>query len=149
MKLTILLSTQVLYPELECPSNQWASSTHVQKVHDRVAQICKSGSALGVYLEMDKCDNPKDCLECKGLKDIFDACQEDGTCPDCPAWIEFVRSVAPTVTPIRVESPTWDDWSNNYQARSSAVVRAPTTFWPAMFLFLALVSSAGSLFAAI
>eukprot|EP00571_Detonula_confervacea_P007365 CAMPEP_0172313228 /NCGR_PEP_ID=MMETSP1058-20130122/19738_1 /TAXON_ID=83371 /ORGANISM="Detonula confervacea, Strain CCMP 353" /LENGTH=476 /DNA_ID=CAMNT_0013026845 /DNA_START=128 /DNA_END=1558 /DNA_ORIENTATION=- len=133
---------EVLYGSLECPSNQWSSSIHVNMVQDRVAQVCKSGAALGVYLEMDKCDTPRDCLECKGLKEIYESCQENGSCPDCSAWPQFVRSTSPTVTPVRVQSPSWDDWAGTYgSTRSSADVGL--RFWH-LVLF-----SAGSLFVAI
>jgi len=141
-------TVQVLYGDLECPSNNWASSIHVDMVQDRVAQICKSGAALGVFLEMDKCDTPRDCLKCEGLKEIYDSCQKDGSCPDCATWTEFVRSSAPSVTPIRIEIPTFDNWNENFQTRSAADVGAPS--WPSTTLVLLILSSVvGSLFTAI
>jgi len=114
-------SVEVLYGDLECPSNQWTSAKHVTQVKDRVRNICKAGAALGVYLEMDKCDTKKDCLQCEGLREIYDQCIADGSCPECSTWTEFLVSVAPTVTPIRVASPSWDDWAGNiYSSRNSA-----------------------------
>eukprot|EP00581_Thalassiosira_minuscula_P004316 CAMPEP_0183747744 /NCGR_PEP_ID=MMETSP0737-20130205/67411_1 /TAXON_ID=385413 /ORGANISM="Thalassiosira miniscula, Strain CCMP1093" /LENGTH=967 /DNA_ID=CAMNT_0025983461 /DNA_START=817 /DNA_END=3721 /DNA_ORIENTATION=- len=111
-------TVQVLYGTLECPSNQWESAIHVDMVHDRVAEICKSGTLLGVYLEMDKCDTKTDCLKCEGLKEIYDSCHENGSCPYCPTWTQFVKSDAPTVTPLRIESPTFENW--NHHSRSAA-----------------------------
>jgi hypothetical protein len=123
-------TVEALYAELECPSNKWTSEIHVEMVKQRVAQICKTGSALGVYLEMDECDTPgSDCLQCEGLKEIYESCLIDGSCPDCPKWTEFLISSAPTVTPVRVESPTWDDWASNYGSRSSAAFTG-TPDWP-------------------
>jgi len=70
---------------------------------------------------MDKCDTKKDCLQCEGLREIYDQCIADGSCPECSTWTEFLVSVAPTVTPIRVASPSWDDWAGNiYSSRNSA-----------------------------
>lgn len=134
---------EVLYGNLECPANKWASAIHLDMVTDRVAQICKSGVALGVYLEMDKCDTPSDCLECEGLKEIFESCQENGSCPECSVWPQFLRSVAPTVTPIRIESPSWDDWAGkDYGESASSGVGTQFSVYLVLF-------SAGSLFAAI
>lgn len=112
---------KVLYGDLECPSNEWSSAAHVGMVKDRVAEICKSGSALGVYLNMDQCSVRGDCLQCEGLADIFESCQVDGTCPECPSWPDFVKSAAPTVTPLRVESPTFGDWDYVPRGRASAL----------------------------
>lgn len=141
-------TVKVMYGALECPSDEWTSALHVDMVKERVAQICTTGSALGVYLEMDACDNSRDndCLECEGLRGIYEACQLDESCPNCPRWTDFVRSSAPTVTPIRVESPTWSDWANNYGGRSAADVAAPS--WHVISSVLLLLS-AGYPFAAI
>mmetsp|Transcript_29759 Transcript_29759/g.56286 ORF Transcript_29759/g.56286 Transcript_29759/m.56286 type:complete len:484 (+) Transcript_29759:161-1612(+) len=140
-------TVKALYGELECPSNKWDSISHVDMVHDRVAQVCKAGAALGVYLEMDKCETKRDCLECDGLRKIYDSCQELGTCPHCASWVDFVRSVAPTVTPIRIKSPTFDDWNQNYQDRSAADVKALP--WTAVTLVFIPLYLAGSLFSTI
>lgn len=122
-------TVKVLYGDLECPSNPNSSAKHVELVRDRVAQVCKAGAALGVFLEMDKCDNSRDCLECSGLKEIYESCQLDGSCPDCNTWTQFVRSSPPTVTPIRIGSPTWDDWATNYHnSRSAAEVNSPSLY---------------------
>ncbi|KAL7533098.1 hypothetical protein ACHAXR_008567 [Thalassiosira sp. AJA248-18] len=137
---------EILYGELECPANEWASVKHVDMVQDRVSQVCKAGAALGVYLEMDKCDPPSGCLQCDGLKEIYETCLEDGSCPDCATWTQFLRSVAPTVTPIRVESPSWDDWSTTYGTRSGAV-GARLSYWPAVSLVCLVLFSAGTLLA--
>ena len=138
---------KVLHGALECPADKWTSEVHVGMVKERISQICKTGSALGVYLEMDRCDNPRDgdCLACEGLKELYESCSADGTCPDCPRWTEFVRSSAPTVTPLRVESPTWDDWANNYGTRSSG--RRDALTWPAVASVLLL--SVGALVRAV
>lgn len=58
--------------------------------------MCKAGAALGVFLEVDKCDTPKDCLQCEGLREIYDQCIADGSCPECSTWTQFLISVAPT-----------------------------------------------------
>jgi len=121
-------TVKVLNGPLECPANIWSSAAHVDMVKDRVAEVCKAGSALGVYLEMDQCSR-SDCLECEGLKDIFESCQENGSCPHCPTWTQFVRSSAPTVTPIRVESPQFDDWAKNYGSRNSAYIGTSSLYW--------------------
>lgn len=112
-------TVKALYGELECPPNQWTSAIHVDMAQERVGQICKAGSALGVHLEMNKCDTPSDCLECDGFKEIHESCLANGSCPECATWTEFLISTSPTVTPIRVTSPSWDDWSSNYGVRSS------------------------------
>jgi len=130
---------KVLYGALECPTNTWNPPVHVDNVHNRVAQLCKSGNALGVYMDINKCDTPSDCLECEGLTEIYAACLEDGSCPDCSEWAQFLESVAPTVTPIRVESP--DDW--DYQPRKSSAV--DIRMQPAVFLACLMLFSAGSL----
>jgi hypothetical protein len=58
------------------PAGEWTSEDHVTMVRDRVARVCTAGAALGVYLEMDKCDDTApDCVACEGLKEIFEACQ--------------------------------------------------------------------------
>jgi len=136
-------TVQVLYGTLECPSNQWESAIHVDMVHDRVAEICKSGTLLGVYLEMDKCDTKTDCLKCEGLKEIYDSCHENGSCPYCPTWTQFVKSDAPTVTPLRIESPTFENW--NHHSRSAADTGEHA--WPTMTLLVFLLSQlVGTLF---
>ena len=114
---------KVLYGELECPGNKWTSSKHLDMIPQRVSQVCKAGAALGVYLEMNPCGDRfagRSCLKCDGLKEVYEGCVELGTCPDCATWSQFIRSSAPTVTPIRVESPTWDDWATTYGSRPSA-----------------------------
>jgi hypothetical protein len=124
-------TVEVLYGDLECPANEWGSLLHAERVKDRVAQICKTGSALGVYVEMNKCDIPTGCLSCDGISDIYDSCQQDGTCPACATWTDFVRSSAPTVVPLRVQPPSWEDWSNsNYNSRSGGdIIRISACLW--------------------
>ena len=112
-------SVEVLYGDLECPSSEWGSLEHVDLVKTRVSEVCKSGAALGIYVEIDKCDTPTNCVTCEGLKDIYDSCRDDGSCPHCETWTQFVKSSAPTVTPIIVESPSWEDWAANQPPRDS------------------------------
>jgi len=144
LKLNFGGTVEVLYGDLECPAGKWTSAMHVDMVQDRVAHVCRSGSALGVYLEMEKCDAPGKCLKCDGLKEIYKSCQEVGTCPDCPAWTDYLISSAPTVTPVRRDPPSWDDWASNYGMRSS---RAETRDLgrPTLFLSFLILFSAGSL----
>lgn len=85
-------SVEVLYGDLECPASEWESAAHVDLVKTRVSEVCKAGTALGVYVEMEKCDTPSNCLQCEGLKEIYESCKEDGSCPYCGTWTEFVRS---------------------------------------------------------
>jgi hypothetical protein len=126
-------TVEVLYGELECPSNQWSSAVHVDMVQERVNNVCKAGAALGVYLEMSECINdPSDCLDCEGLKEIYDACVQNGTCPYCQTWTQFVKSSSPTVTPQRVQPP--EDWSSFYGARSDGTVGASICFAVSMSL---------------
>ncbi|KAL3800656.1 hypothetical protein HJC23_006118 [Cyclotella cryptica] len=115
-------SVEVLYGDLECPSNEWTSLAHVDLVKARVSQVCKAGAALGVFIEMDQCDTPSNCVQCDGLKELYDSCQQDGSCPDCSSWTQFVKSSAPTVTPLRVQPPSWEDWSNSLPPRSAAAI---------------------------
>eukprot|EP00569_Conticribra_weissflogii_P004639 CAMPEP_0171337456 /NCGR_PEP_ID=MMETSP0878-20121228/6694_1 /TAXON_ID=67004 /ORGANISM="Thalassiosira weissflogii, Strain CCMP1336" /LENGTH=475 /DNA_ID=CAMNT_0011839077 /DNA_START=8 /DNA_END=1432 /DNA_ORIENTATION=- len=103
-------TVEVLYGELECPASQWTSLVHVGMVKERIAHVCNAGAVLGVYIEMDQCDVPIDCVECKELKDLYEQCKADGTCAACATWTDFVRSSAPTVAPLRVQPPSWDDW---------------------------------------
>jgi hypothetical protein len=120
-------TVEALYAELECPANEWSSAAHVSMIHDRINYVCKAGAALGVYLEMNECvDDPSDCLECDGLKELYDACIVDGTCPDCQTWTQFVRSSAPSVTPQRIEPP--EDWGAFYGATSDGTVGTPPWF---------------------
>jgi len=137
-------TVKVLNGSLECPANIWSSAAHVDMVKDRVAEVCKTGSAVGVYLEMDQCSTRSDCLECEGLKDIFESCQEDGSCPHCPTWTQFVRSSAPTVTPIRVESPQFDDWAKNYGSRNSAYIGTSSSYWKHIVSLVCLLVLTGS-----
>lgn len=113
-------SVGVLYGDLECPASEWESVAHVDLVKVRVSEVCKAGAALGVYVEMDECDTPNNCVQCEGLKDLYNSCKEDGSCPHCETWTQFVRSSAPTITPIRVESPSWEDWAANQPPRTSS-----------------------------
>mmetsp|Transcript_8500 Transcript_8500/g.17093 ORF Transcript_8500/g.17093 Transcript_8500/m.17093 type:complete len:520 (-) Transcript_8500:28-1587(-) len=112
-------TVEVLYGELECPASQWTSLVHVGMVKERIAHVCNAGAVLGVYIEMDQCDVPIDCVECKELKDLYEQCKADGTCAACATWTDFVRSSAPTVAPLRVQPPSWDDWSH-YSPSSAA-----------------------------
>jgi hypothetical protein len=109
-------TVEVLYGEMECPSGEWISGQHQIMVRERVAQICSTGATLGVMLEMDECDDGQDnCLICDGLKDIFDACILDGSCPDCQTWSNYVMFVsdAPTVTPLKIIPPDdWGEWND-------------------------------------
>ena len=132
---------EVLYGELECPASEWSSASHVDMVQERVAQICKTGSVLGVYLEMDKCGIPSDCLQCQGLREIYDSCTEE-SCEACPTWTEYIRSSAPTVTPIRVSSPTFEDW--DYRPRSSAVESVSSPYWGVVSSLVCLIVISGS-----
>lgn len=113
-------SVEVLYGDLECPASEWESLAHVDLVKVRVSEVCKAGAALGVYVEMASCDTPSNCVQCEGLKELYDSCKQDGSCPYCETWTQFVRSSAPTVTPIRVESPSWEDWAANQPPRTSS-----------------------------
>jgi hypothetical protein len=120
-------TVEALYGDLECPANQWTSATHVTMVKERVNNACKAGSALGVYLEMNECvDDPSDCLECDGLKELYDACKEDGSCPDCQTWTQFVQSSAPTVTPLIIQPP--EDWGSFHGATSDGIAVTPYRF---------------------
>jgi hypothetical protein len=130
-------TVEVLQGDLECPGSQNNNALHAEMVKDRVPQVCKSGAALGVYLEMDECDTPSDCRLCEGLREIFDSCQLDGSCPDCATWTQFLISAAPTVTPLRIESPSYEDWMNNYgQPRRSAAGVGASSWHAASLVFL-------------
>jgi len=148
-------SVQVLYGTLECPALNRVSRVHAQMVHTRVAEVCKSGSALGVYLEMDKnCGNRTDCLQCEGLAEIFETCQQDGTCPNCTTWAQSLQTMSPTVAPPTADPssapslsdniwvPTGDQWWNRDDESSSMRLGA----WSFVSLSFVLLS-AGSLFA--
>jgi hypothetical protein len=126
-------TVEALYGDLECPSNQWSSAAHVTMVLERVNNVCKAGAALGVYLEMNECvDDPSDCLECVGLKELYEACVEDGSCTDCLTWTQYVRSSAPTVTPLKIQPP--EDWSSFYGATSDGYVGSTQQHWLAVLL---------------
>ena len=118
-------TVHALWGPLECPAGQWISADHVDMLVERVAGVCRAGLALGVYLEMDKCaGSSRDCLKCEGLREVYDTCRADGTCPECNLWTEHMISVAPTVTPIRVGSPEdFSDWLGHYGPRSGGVAR--------------------------
>ena len=133
-------TVEALYGDLECPSNQWSSAAHVTMVHERVNNVCKAGAALGVYLEMNECvDDPSDCLECEGLKEMYDACVDDGSCPDCSTWTQYVRSSAPTVTPLKIQPP--EDWSSFYGATSDGIAGTQQHWLAALLLFLSFVTA--------
>ena len=126
-------TVEALYGDLECPSNQWSSAAHVTMVLERVNNVCKAGAALGVYLEMNECvDDPSDCLECVGLKELYEACVEDGSCTDCLTWTQYVRSSAPTVTPLKIQPP--EDWSSFYGATSDGYVGSTQQHWLVVLL---------------
>jgi hypothetical protein len=130
-------TVEVLYGELECPAGEWTSEDHVTMVRDRVARVCTAGAALGVYLEMDKCDDTApDCVACEGLKEIFEACQLDGTCPDCSTWPMYVTFVShsPTVTPVRIEPP--EDWDLWHQTQTGASIVGASSWLAVSLVFL-------------
>jgi hypothetical protein len=137
-------TVEALWGTLECPANKWISEDHVKMVVERVQAVCQAGHALGVYLELDGCDGPAaDCLRCEGLWEVYEACRADGTCPACHLWTEHMVSVSPTVTPIRVGSPTdFSDWAGHYGARSGGAVRRA---WSAGQFFVVVVSLGGAL----
>ena len=134
-------TVEALYGDLECPSNQWSSAAHVTMVLERVNDVCKAGAALGVYLEMNECvDDPSACLECEGLKELYDACVEDGSCPDCLTWTQYVRSSAPSVTPLKIQPP--EDWSSFYGATSDGIAGTHQHHWlAALLVFLSFVTA--------
>ena len=136
MKMNFGGSVQVLYGDLECPTSEWTSVAHVDLAKARVAEVCKAGAALGVYVEMDKCDTPTNCVTCEGLNDLYNSCREDGSCPYCETWMQFIKSSSPTVTPIRVESPSWEDWAANQPPRKSSgtVCLGALTSFPTVFI---------------
>ena len=82
----------------------------MKMVLDRVSQICSTGSAFGVMLEWNKCENPydSDCQKCDGLEEVVFSCQQDGSCPACNDWADNLVSLAPTVTPATVKPPTFE-----------------------------------------
>lgn len=123
------LAPKVLYGALECPSNKWKSVVHQDLVIDRVKQACVAGAALKVHLEIEACDrrSPASCLNCDGLREIFDLRMERNYWPECSEMMQYTVSSAPSVTPIRIQSPTMDDWLGAY-SRSSAFVGA-TPSW--------------------
>ncbi|KAL7532907.1 hypothetical protein ACHAXR_004928 [Thalassiosira sp. AJA248-18] len=99
-------TVHALHKQYECPTKQywtteWANTVPVQMVQNRVAQICKIGTAFKVYLEMDRCPSPTDnsCLKCDGLAEVYDLCKQNGSCPDCETWWNFARSAAPSGVP--------------------------------------------------
>lgn len=129
-------TVEALYGDLECPANEWSSAAHVTMVQERVNNVCKAGAALGVYLEMNECvDDPSNCLECEGLKELYDSCIEDGSCPDCLLWTQFVRSSAPTVTPLKIQPP--EDWGSFYGATSAGIAGNPVSL-----VFISLLTAA-------
>lgn len=138
-------TVEVLYGDLECPANQWTSAVHEDMVQERVAQACKSGTALGVYLEMETHKKCKECLKCDGLKKIFELLYI--TNPDCSNWTQFVRSDAPSVTPVIIESPSFEDWKLNYSQRSAAFVAVP--YWAVSTVGFLVLHSVGPLFLAL
>jgi hypothetical protein len=125
-------TVEVLYGELECPASEWNNVDHMTMVRDRVSRICTTGSALGVWLDMDECeDTTTDCLTCEGLKDIFAACQLDGTCPDCSTWADHVIFVsdAPSVTPVRIQPPEdWGNWGGSASSSTAFIAGASSWF---------------------
>jgi len=131
----------VLNGPLECPSSMNTSEKHFQMVRERVAQICRTGTSLGVMLELNQCDNPydQDCQKCDGLEEIHFACQQDGSCPECNGWGDNILSTAPTVTPAIVKSPTFEDWgkywgpSSQTGSRSGAKSLHSSPVWYSMF----------------
>mmetsp|Transcript_22314 Transcript_22314/g.38157 ORF Transcript_22314/g.38157 Transcript_22314/m.38157 type:complete len:484 (+) Transcript_22314:285-1736(+) len=126
----------VLNGPLECPSSMNISEKHVQMVRDRVREICRAGSALGVMLELNQCENSydRDCPKCDGLEDIYFSCQQDGSCPECNDWEENLLSLAPTVTPAIVKPPTFEDWGKywnnpNPGTRNGATSSYTSSVW--------------------
>jgi len=92
-------------------------------------------------LELNQCDNPydQDCQKCDGLEEIYFACQQDGSCPECNGWGDNILSTAPTVTPAIVKSPTFEDWgkywgpSSQTGSRSGAKSLHSSPVWYSMF----------------
>ena len=115
----------VLNGPLECPSSMNISEKHYRMVRDRVREVCRVGSTLGVKLELNSCENPyeRQCLTCEGIEEIFFACQQDGSCPECTYWDENLLSMPPTVTPATIESPTFENWGKYWTGASQAGTR--------------------------
>ena len=136
----------VLNGPLECPSSMNISEKHVQMVRDRVREICRAGSALGVMLELNQCENSydRDCPKCDGLEDIYFSCQQDGSCPECNGWEENLLSLAPTVTPAIVKPPTFEDWGKywnnpNPGTRNGATSSYPSSVWYSIVFVVVLI----------
>lgn len=99
-------TVETLHDQYECPTKQywsteWANTAPIQMIQNRVAQICKIGAVLEVYLEMNRCPSLTDnsCLRCDGLSEVYDSCTQNGSCPDCETWWDFARSAAPSGSP--------------------------------------------------
>ena len=120
----------VLNGPLECPSSMNISEKHVQMVRDRVREICRAGSLLGVMLELNECENPydRDCPRCDGIEEIYYSCQQDGSCPECTDWGENLISTAPTVTPAIIQSPTFEEWGKYWQPSGPTINGATTSY---------------------
>ena len=134
----------ILHGPLECPSSINISEKHMKMVRDRVSQICSTGSALGVMLEWNKCENPydNDCQKCDGLEEVVFSCQQDGSCPACNDWADNLVSLAPTVTPATVKPPTFEEWGKYWggtePTRNGAKnLRYSIAALPASFAFVA------------
>jgi phage FluMu protein Com len=125
-------TVEVLYSELECPSNEWTSLDHLDMVKVRIQEVCKAGAALGVYVDMNKCDSGGTCLECEGLAGLYQSCKEDGSCPECKTLSQFVKSEAPTITPKIVESPSWEDWAAQNAPRPASGTCFSSQSWSAL-----------------
>jgi hypothetical protein len=105
-------TNDVLNGSLECPSSMNISEKHWQMVRDRIAQVCRTGSSLGVWLELNSCENPydNDCPKCDGLEEIYESCQQDGSCPFCNNWANNLPEMTPTISPATIKPPTFDEW---------------------------------------
>jgi len=130
----------ILHGPLECPSSINISEKHMQMVRDRVSQICSTGSALGVMLEWNKCENPydSDCQKCDGLEEVVFSDKS----PACTDWADNLVSLAPTVTPATVKPPTFEEWGKYWggtePTRNGAkILRYSLAALPASFVFVA------------
>jgi hypothetical protein len=112
----------VLNGPLECPSSINISEMHQQMVRDRVKEICRVGSSLGVMLELNGCENPyeRDCQTCDGIEEIYYSCQLDGSCPECNDWGDSLVSSPPTTTPAIIKPPTFEEWGKYWGPSSQA-----------------------------
>mmetsp|Transcript_3021 Transcript_3021/g.4977 ORF Transcript_3021/g.4977 Transcript_3021/m.4977 type:complete len:514 (-) Transcript_3021:51-1592(-) len=119
----------ILNGPLECPSSMNISEKHFQMVRDRVREVCRVGSSLGVMLELNSCENPyeRDCQTCDGIEEIYYSCQQDGSCPDCIGWGENLASTAPTITPAIIKPPTFEEWGKYWGPSSQTGTRNGAT----------------------